>query len=237
MPIILILALIAAGSGVTYQAQTALPGDFLYPVKVSVNEPARFMLAGSAEGHAQALVRQATERLAEAERLASQGLLDGPAIFSLREKFDSESREVSAAVHSLADSGDVDGAERVSSSFEALLRKHEAAFADIYKERNADAGPLVDLSASVAVRSAEIAKARSSLATVARNEIAPGQPTAGSQTSVTPVLAASDSSENNISASSSKVTLNGASASLMASTSAAASSIGSAILSLLSKVI
>ncbi|MEK9148155.1 MAG: hypothetical protein AAB650_01845, partial [Patescibacteria group bacterium] len=53
MPIGLIVALfIATSGGISLAAEGALPGDLLYPIKVSVNEEVRAVLAVSLESQA-----------------------------------------------------------------------------------------------------------------------------------------------------------------------------------------
>jgi hypothetical protein len=75
MPILLILALLASGGGVSYAAQGSLPGDTLYPVKISINEPVVGALRIGAQAQAQWNLTLAQTRLQEAERLAAQNKL------------------------------------------------------------------------------------------------------------------------------------------------------------------
>ena len=65
MPIILILALMFGGGGISYAAEGAVPGDALYPIKVSVNEEVRDLVAFSPEAKADWETRRLERRLAE----------------------------------------------------------------------------------------------------------------------------------------------------------------------------
>jgi hypothetical protein len=63
-------------TGTTYAANTSLPGDLLYPIKVSVNEPIERALAFGPTAKAQVAVRQAVERVKEASELSMSGKID-----------------------------------------------------------------------------------------------------------------------------------------------------------------
>ena len=61
------------GGTVSYAAESALPGDVLYPVKISLNERAKVALARTEEAQAIIQTKLAEERLTEAEKLAIAG--------------------------------------------------------------------------------------------------------------------------------------------------------------------
>lgn len=63
------------GGTVSYAAENALPGDVLYPVKISLNERAKVALARTEEAQAIIQTKLAEERLTEAEKLAISGKL------------------------------------------------------------------------------------------------------------------------------------------------------------------
>lgn len=67
--------ILLTGSGLSYAADSAVPGDILYPLKVRVTEPIRGTFALDAESKAQWQTTLANRRLAEAEQLAIQGKL------------------------------------------------------------------------------------------------------------------------------------------------------------------
>src|ERR1043166_10145599 len=71
MSIAAIIAVLAVlGAGASIAAQTSLPGDALYGVKVNVNEEVREAMAFSDEGKASIEADRAEERLKEAEELS-----------------------------------------------------------------------------------------------------------------------------------------------------------------------
>lgn len=73
-PVALALVLFI-GIGTSYAAESALPGDPLYAVKINLNEPIRGALAVSQASKAQWNVEQVSRRLVEAEKLATMDRL------------------------------------------------------------------------------------------------------------------------------------------------------------------
>ncbi len=69
----LALALIIIGGQVSYAAESALPGDILYPVKIYVNEPIKSAVAMSPKAKKAVEQKKVIERLGEVEELVKQG--------------------------------------------------------------------------------------------------------------------------------------------------------------------
>jgi len=67
--------LLVVGSASAYAAEGAVPGDFLYPIKVGITEPVRGALAITAEAKASWHAEAVGRRLREAETLALRGEL------------------------------------------------------------------------------------------------------------------------------------------------------------------
>ncbi len=73
-PLAVVLVVFMGGSTAA-AAQGALPGDLLYPVKLSINEAVEVALATTPVARAEVSVKQAVRRVEEAEVLASRGEL------------------------------------------------------------------------------------------------------------------------------------------------------------------
>jgi hypothetical protein len=71
-----VMLFILAGVGTASAAQGSLPGDLLYKVKLSVNEPIEVALAPNASAKAELQVALASRRVEEAQTLATEGRLD-----------------------------------------------------------------------------------------------------------------------------------------------------------------
>lgn len=124
MPIILAVALLFAGStGVSLAAQHALPGDFLYPVKVSVDEKVEGAFAVSTGAKASFDTTLADRRLSEAETLAAKGALTASAAGTLQASFTENTENASAHIVALEseNSGDAAVAE---TKLAAVLSTH-----------------------------------------------------------------------------------------------------------------
>lgn len=133
MPIIIILALMI-GSGTSLAAQGAMPGDVLYPVKLSVNERVASWVAVSDEAQADWEVRVATRRLQEAEELSSEGRLDAKALATIEAKFDAHADKVSDRIEEFKAKEDFEAAIEVASNFEVSLRAHEKILSHMGEE-------------------------------------------------------------------------------------------------------
>lgn len=72
-----LIALLVGGGGTAAAAQSAIPGDMLYPVKIHVNENVRNAVTVGANAEAELQAELLKERVAEAEALASEGRLTG----------------------------------------------------------------------------------------------------------------------------------------------------------------
>ena len=69
------LLILLVGGGTSYAAESALPGEALYPIKIGINEKIAATLAVSAEEHAYFDAQLAERRMEEAEQLAASGKL------------------------------------------------------------------------------------------------------------------------------------------------------------------
>ena len=131
MPIILAI-IIFLGGGASAFAERSLPGDFLYPVKISVNERVMSALKLSSEARANWEVRIAERRLEEAERVAvsSDGDVSGDmrsqAIVTIRENFAKQESRIQDRIAKLEAEGNAQAAASLSSKLEASLQTHAA---------------------------------------------------------------------------------------------------------------
>lgn len=231
MPIILILALIVAGGGISYEAQQALPGEPLYIVKTDINEPVMAFISGGGEARVHVLEEQAAERLTESEQLANVGFLDAHTKAELQTSFQEKSAAALGGIKALADSGNMTAANEQTAAFQSILTNHQVALKNLSADQGSSAGMAADMESSVAVRLGDAADVHSSINGLA---VAPGAPEAGGVETARAVT----NTNTEVDSEESTSTFSGSAAAyLMASTSAAADSIGSAILSLLSKVI
>ena len=91
-----LLVFVLAGTGTVSAAQGALPGDLLYPVKVSINEKVEVALAQTPAAKAEVQVRLAERRVDEARELSVRGRLDDKTAKVLTDDFDEHAAQAVA---------------------------------------------------------------------------------------------------------------------------------------------
>lgn len=121
------------GSGVSYAAENALPGDALYTVKTYINEPAKIALATSAEAKAEVQIELAERRIEEAAILAAEGRLDEKTEDELAVAFESHAAAVAENM-AKADEEDDSASTELASRFETRLAAHENVLLEVESE-------------------------------------------------------------------------------------------------------
>ena len=112
-----------AGTSTVSAAQGALPGDLLYPVKVSVNEKVEVALAPTPAAKAEVQVRLAERRVDEARELSVRGRLDEKTAKILTDDFDKHSAQALA----LTEPGEQDEPEIKNAPVQAMMNVSIAA--------------------------------------------------------------------------------------------------------------
>lgn len=127
---VLVVGIILSGAGVSYAAESAVPGDVLYPIKVSVNEEVRSAFAQGHEKKAEWEAVRAERRLEEAATLAVQGTLDDARREYLATRFERHADAVVSNAGALEES-DAPAALDIVTGFEARLAAHEALLEEL----------------------------------------------------------------------------------------------------------
>lgn len=117
------LALVFTG-GVSYAAEGSVPGDFLYPVKVGINEEVRSAIAVSAESEAEVSAHLAAERLEEAEKLSARGELSAETAADLSARFSQHYKNAVNNVSTVRAEGDVETAGEIRASLLHTVDTH-----------------------------------------------------------------------------------------------------------------
>ncbi|MEK7669252.1 MAG: DUF5667 domain-containing protein [Patescibacteria group bacterium] len=159
MAIILIIALFVGG-GTSFAAESALPGDILYPIKVSVNEEVRSFVAISNEAQAEWDARRAERRLEEAEKLAAEGRLNAETRADIESRFESHAEAFQERAKKMETKQDAGTSLEIQSNFEASLKAHEQVLAQIAAEKANVRGEVGSLLIEVRTRLNATVKAR-----------------------------------------------------------------------------
>lgn len=125
------LVMTIAGVGSIRAAEGAVPGDFLYPVKLHVNEEVHALIARSPESKAVFEVSRLNRRLEEVEQLVSEGRLTAEAESQLAKQIGTHSK--AARVH-IAESAHVDAtlaASAIEASLISTIEAHDEVIARI----------------------------------------------------------------------------------------------------------
>jgi len=133
-----LFGVIFAAGGIVYGAESALPGDVLYPVKIEVNERLWGFTAVSYEAQAEWSVARATRRLQEMEQLVVAGRLNEKRRREVTARFEEQATQANADIARLK-TEQKNAAVHTSSQLESSLRLHERTLMQVAQDR-ADIG-------------------------------------------------------------------------------------------------
>jgi hypothetical protein len=137
----IIVALSLIG-GVAYSAESTLPGSFLYPVKIHVNEPAVGLFSVTNALKAGFDIRSVSRRLVEVEKLSETNKMTNPVLADLGGRFEkniAEFKEISSKIEAKDPAQSVSVRSDMQSTLEAhneLLKKidvKESSFRESYR--------------------------------------------------------------------------------------------------------
>ncbi len=149
--------IISTSAGVSYAAESALPGDTLYPVKVSVNEQVVSALMFSGPARITWLSQLAERRLQEASILTAQGRLDTEKGHEVASRFAAHTAALKAQAQELEKS-DPAAAAQASADAATTLEAHEAILARLAVEKDTPAPQATDLVGQVRVAAKAFAR-------------------------------------------------------------------------------
>ncbi len=125
VPSLVIVLLLCVTGGVSAFADNAMPGDYLYLLKVNVNEQVKGFVAVTPEAKARLAVETTERRLQEAVILSSQGKLTDERKQIIQGQLSKNATDVKNSVADLVASNNISIAQEVSINFEASLKTHE----------------------------------------------------------------------------------------------------------------
>jgi len=175
------LALVlVVGTGTAYAAESALPGDALYTIKVNVEEPIQGALATSPQAKAQWSAELATRRLSEAETLAAQGKLTPQAASAVTTGLDQATTQFDANVAEVAtSSGDQALAVDLQSNMQATLAANTQVLQQLQSAVPRVASSIAHIISKVRTRTLAVDNAVHLKVASAEDNTSEGQLTAG----------------------------------------------------------
>ncbi|MFA6514940.1 MAG: DUF5667 domain-containing protein [Candidatus Paceibacterota bacterium] len=130
------LVIILTSSGVVLASEKSLPEDVLYPIKVSVVEPIRGAFTFSSKSKAKYQSNLATERLVEAEMLASSGKLDDSKEKKLNNLLEKHSISLNKELEKVTKENLSTEADEIAINFKAEMNAHARVLNIIMAEDN-----------------------------------------------------------------------------------------------------
>jgi len=133
------LSIFLAGGVMTARAESALPGEILYLVKLGVNERVESFFAFSDESKARLNIQLANRRFQEAEKLIIQKRINNKNCQQIRDGFLEHAQAIEDCVNKFNDNEMHGIAIKTASEFEASLKAHSRVLEEIkYKSENSD---------------------------------------------------------------------------------------------------
>ena len=125
VPSLVIVLLLCVTGGFSAAAENSLPGDFLYSLKLNVNEQVKGIVAVTPEAKARLAIETTERRLQEAIILSSQGKLTDANKQIIQGQLSKSAADVKDSVATLVAANNIAVAQEVSINFEASLKTHE----------------------------------------------------------------------------------------------------------------
>ena len=154
------LALVFVGAGTSYAAESSLPGDALYAVKIHVNEKVAAALAVGPSSRAGVLAVHTLRRIQEAETLAAQGRLSASVSSDIRAALQDTEMDFDASVDAVAQTpGGAAAAADLQSNLEVTLSSHARALTLMQERLPQSEESLTPILAAVVARAAHARQA------------------------------------------------------------------------------
>jgi len=143
--IIALLVAFGLTAGTSFAAQSTLPGDTLYPVKIHLNEGVEALVAVGAKADAEVKAKHALTRLEEAGKLNAEGRLTAEHKGEVEQRFREHVKEMYEDLHELRVQGDGETETRVRGEFKQKAEKHRKHLLVVSVDGSADLEHSIDL--------------------------------------------------------------------------------------------
>ena len=207
------------GAGTSYAAQSALPGDALYGVKINVDEGLEGALATTPAAQASWNTERAARRLQEAETLAAEGKLNSSTESTLTSALDQATDSFDSDIAQIAQtSNDTTVVATAQTNLQATLEAHatvllqiasiapssDSALASLFAKVNSRAIALGSANAaigqSIAVSRSAVKAAAQANGTLAQSDASQVKALAVSASSTAPIAQDADVAERDVGA-------------------------------------
>jgi len=125
------LIFLLASGGTLLASETALPGDFLYPLKINVAEPAGDILTIGTSAKTKRAAEKVDRRLNEAEKLVSEGRLTPTAVNEVQKQLTSQINKFNDLNRQLEKTAPLAEVADLHSNYEARITAHSQVLTEV----------------------------------------------------------------------------------------------------------
>lgn len=119
-----LMVLVLSSAGISKAAEQSLPGDFLYPVKTSINEKIKTSLASTPQQKARVASELTIKRLDEAEALLKHGKLDENKKDVITKNLEKHNEEVKKRITEIGEDKNIRAAIDLDDQLDLSLKEH-----------------------------------------------------------------------------------------------------------------
>lgn len=130
-----LMVLVLSSAGISKAAEQSLPGDFLYPVKTSINEKIKTSLASTPKQKAELASELTIKRLDEAEALLEHGKLDEAKKEVITKNLEKHNEEMKKNITELSESVNTNTATDLDDQLGLSLEEHTKVLDKLAEER------------------------------------------------------------------------------------------------------
>lgn len=171
VPTLIMASLLLVTGGTSLVAENALPGDYLYSLKVNINERIQGLAAITPEAKAKFALEVTDRRLKEVALLSTQGKLDDSTRVIIQNELAKQAGQVQNQVASLVAVQNVKAAQEVATNYESSLKVHELILQKISSTQASTSDMSTHIDSIIGTVQTEIATSTESRLTLQTNEL------------------------------------------------------------------
>ncbi len=171
VPTLIMASLLLVTGGTSLVAENALPGDYLYSLKVNINEKIQGLAAITPEAKAKFALEVTDRRLKEVALLSTQGKLDDSTRTIIQNELTKQAGQVQNQVASLVATQNVKAAQEVATNYESSLKVHELILQKISSTQSSTSDTSTHIDSIIGTVQTEIATSTESRLTLQTKEL------------------------------------------------------------------
>jgi hypothetical protein len=171
VPTLIMASLLLVTGGTSLFAESALPGDYLYSLKLNVNEEIQGLVAVTPEAKAKFTLEVTDKRLKEVALLSSQGKLDESTRKIIEVELAKQAGQMQNQVASLVAVQNIKAAQEVATNYESSLKTHELILQKISSTQASTSDLSTHIDSIISTVQTELATSTESRMTLQNSEL------------------------------------------------------------------